>query len=411
MGRFYKQTIRNTDLTSQTVLVRADYNVPLNKAGEISDDFRLRASLPTLHHLLKQHCKIVVISHLGRPHGREPKYSLDIVADRLSELLSRPVHFINNCVGERVKWEIAVQPQGSITLLENLRFHREEEADNASFARSLVRSSGASIFVQDAFGTVHRAHASTHAITLFLPSLAGLLLEKEVSAISSVMSHPRHPLVAVIGGAKISDKIPLIHRLIKVADQILIGGAMANTFLAVRGKQMGASLVEPDQENIIQEIYQAVEAKVGRQQVDTFLVLPRDVAVAEYAKPATRREVVSVDKITTKMKALDIGTRTIEEFSQYLSEAQTVIWNGPLGYSEVETFAIGSARIALVIAQNQAARSVVGGGDTADFVLKWDGRGGKSFTHVSTGGGAGLELMSGKKLPGVESLLDAHGIR
>lgn len=410
MGQFRKQTIRHVDLTGQTVLVRVDYNVPFDEAGRISNDFRIRASLPTLRRLLEQHCKIVLISHLGRPVGRDAKYSLRPVAERLSVLLSRPVHFVDDCVGDRVKQEIASQSRGSITMLENLRFYREEAADDMSFARSLVRSSTASIFVQEAFGAAHRAHASTHAITLFLPSLAGLLLEKEVRTLSRVMSHPSRPLVALIGGAKISDKIPLIQRLVSVADRILIGGAMANTFLAARGMQMGASRLEVGQLDTIREIYRLAEAKVGKYHVDEFLVLPRDVAVADSLSGSVRQE-VNIDDITSNMMALDIGKQTVEDFCRYLADAATIIWNGPLGYHENPTFAVSSARIAAAIAHNEKAISVLGGGDTVEFILQWDEHALKQFSHISTGGGASLELMSGKALPGVENLLDAHGIR
>jgi len=262
--------------------------------------------------------------------------------------------------------------------------------------------------VQDGFGVVHRAHASTDAITHFMPSVAGLLLEKEVSTISGAMQSPERPLVAVLGGAKVSDKIKVIERFVSVADTIVIGGAMANTFLAYKGFSMGKSLVEPDQREVLDAIYAAAAEKVGEDSVDEFILLPTDFAVATGTDdPTVPRRVVSREAVSEDMMALDIGDESIETAVRVLNEAKTVIWNGPLGYSEIEAFAHGSARVALALATHPSITSVIGGGDTADFVLKWDGNGGASFSHVSTGGGAGLDLMAGKQLPGVESLLDA----
>ena len=405
--RFFKQTVRDVDVERQTVLVRVDYNVPLHADGTISDDFRIRASLPTIQYLLEHQCKLVLMSHMGRPNGRDEKLSLGPVAARLAELLGRSVMFIDDCVGDKVRQTVRHAPCGSVILLENLRFYQEEEADDASFAKALVKSSGAAFFVQDAFGAAHRAHASTHAITLCLPSFAGLLIEKEYTTIVDAMAQPAHPLVAVVGGAKVSDKIELIERLIGIADKILIGGAMANTFLKYRGHEVGRSVYEEGQEEEITKIYQKAETKVGAERVADLLVLPLDVAVGD--KQSSERREVPIDAIGQDDMALDIGSQTIDYFSGYLAKAGTVIWNGPVGYTDNEIYSYGSARLALAIASNKDGASVVGGGDTADFVLKWDGDGGANFTHVSTGGGASMELMSGKKLPGVESLLDAYG--
>lgn len=412
MGRkFPKQTIRDVDLRSKTILLRSDYNVPLTKRGQISDDLRIRASLPTLRYLLEQNCKVVIISHLGRPKGRDLKLSLKVVADHLSKLLGRPVKLLGDCVGESVRQTVRCAPLGSVIMLENLRFYDEEEADDLVFAKSIQRAVRADYFVQDGFAVAHRAHASTHAISLCVPGLAGLLLEKEYITITKAMSSPKRPLVAIIGGAKVSDKISLIKRLIKKADRILIGGAMSNTFLHCRGVNIGKSVFEPGMEKIVSEIYDLAAAKVGPENVDKFLVLPVDVAVAkEISKDCCRRE-VSIDHIKDDDVALDIGSQTIETFTKILADAKTVIWNGPLGYAEIDNFAIGSARAALAIAQNNESTSIVGGGDTADFILKWDGHDGASFTHVSTGGGASMALMAGKKLPGIESLLDSYGMR
>ena len=408
--RFFKETIRDVDLRGRTVLVRVDYNVPLTSDGQISDDLRIRASLPTLRYLIEQNCKIIVISHLGRPDGRQKKYSLAPVAAHLADVLGRPVRFVDDCVGDKVRQMVRYARRGSVTVLENLRFYAEEEADDLTFARSIVKATGAEYFVQDGFGVVHRAHASTHAITLCIPGVAGLLLEKEFMTITQVMQRPHHPLVAIFGGAKVSDKIGLIHRLMTKADTVLIGGAMANTFLRYRGYAIGASKAETDQDAVLDEIYRNAVEKVGAAQVDEFLRLPSDVAIAREPRANSVRREVMVGEVDADMKMLDIGTQTIEQFSEVIASAKTVIWNGPLGYAESNTFAIGSARTAMAIAQNEKVTSIVGGGDTADFVLKWDGHDGASFTHVSTGGGASMELMAGKKLPGVESLLDAYGL-
>lgn len=411
MGKhFFKQTIRDIDTERQTVLVRVDYNVPQHEDGSIADDLRIRASLPTLNYLLDNQCKLVLISHLGRPEGREERFSLAPIASRLAELLNRPVKFIDDCVGDKVRQTVRHSPCGSVILLENLRFYKEEEANDESFANSLVKSTGATLFVQDGFGVVHRPHASTSAITLRLPSFAGLLLEREYSMITRAMESPARPLVAIVGGAKVSDKIDLVRQLISKADRILIGGAMANTFLKFKGYRLGKSTLEDGQEEVLREIYRLVAEKVGPEGVDDFLVLPQDVAVGKDVKePNPLRREVSIDRIGDEDKALDIGSQTIDRFASIIKTAGTIVWNGPVGYSTIKTFSYGSARVALAIATNTQAVSIVGGGDTADFVLEWDGHGGASFTHVSTGGGASLELMAGKKLPGIESLLDAYG--
>ena len=409
---FSKQTVRDIDVDRQVVLVRVDYNVPLKKDGSIDDDLRIRASLPTIKYLIERQCKLVLMSHLGRPEGRDQSQSLAPVAARLSELLGQSVKFIDDCVGDKVYQTVKHAPCGSVILLENLRYYPQEEADDMEFAKNIAKSTGANLFVQDGFGAAHRAHASTHAITQFLPSFAGLLLEKEVTMINRSMELPARPFVAIIGGAKISDKIDLIKRFIDKADKILIGGAMANTFLKFKRYDMGKSLVESDQDEILREIYDLAAAKVGPENVDDFLILPKDVAVStSIDDPDQIRREVSVDKIADDEMALDIGTQAIDQFCDIISTAKTIVWNGPMGIAEKEVFSIGSARIALAIAANNESVSIVGGGDTADFVLKWSGGDESSFTHISTGGGASMELMSGKKLPGVESLLDAYGHR
>ena len=403
---FFKRTIKNVPIDAKTVLVRADYNVPLNGKGEISDDLRIRASLPTLQYLLDHHCKVVVMSHLGRPEGRDGSLSLAPIAERLQELLKVPVMFIEDTVGDKVVQAVKKAPKNTIVLLENLRYYPEEEANDEAFAKNIAKSTGARYFVQDGFGVVHRAHASTDAITHYIPSVSGLLLEREYVTITGAMEKPKRPLVAVMGGAKVSDKITVFERLVDVADKIIIGGAMANTFLRYKGHDMGASKLEDGQEPVLDGIYHAAHRKLDTS-VDDFIILPTDVAVAPEVSDTATRKNVKLGEVASDDKALDIGDETIDRMVQELQGAKTVIWNGTLGLAEFPEFAHGSARLALELATHPETTSIVGGGDTADFVLKWDGNGGKSFSHVSTGGGASLELMAGKKLPGVESLLDA----
>lgn len=405
---FFKQTIRDTSLEGQTVLVRADYNVPLKDDGTIADDFRIKSSLPTLRFLLNLGCKVVVISHLGRPNGKRNKsYSLEVVRDRLAELIDEDVVFVDDCIGDGVYQAVRRARRGSVVLLENLRYYPEEEADSLDFAKKITKASQARFFVQDGFGVVHRAHASTHSITLCLPSVAGLLLESEYTEITKAIHDPIPPFVVVMGGAKVSDKIDIIKSIIPVADRILVGGAMANTFLSHRGIAMGKSMVEHGQAETIEEIYSLARKKVGESAVDDFIVLPTDVAVSTELKNNARR-VVPVDRISPEDMAIDIGDETIEVMAAHVASAQTVVWNGPIGMTTLPEYAHGSARIALTLATHPEITSVIGGGDSVDFILGWDARGGDSFTHVSTGGGAGLELMAGRRLPGIESLLDAR---
>lgn len=403
---FAKKTIRDVPLNGHTVLVRVDYNVPLADDGTISDDLRIKASLPTLQFLLARGCKLVLISHLGRPEGHDSKLSLEQVAMRLGELLEKPVIFVDDTTGDAAYQAVRKAPKNSVVMFQNLRYHSEEEADDMDFAKAIAHASQADFFVQDGFGVVHRAHASTHAITLQLPSVAGLLLERECVTISGAMENPKRPLVAVLGGAKVSDKIAIVEKFARIADKVLIGGAMANTFLAYKGVNVGASKVESDQNQTLDAIYGTASEKVG-DNVNDFIVLPSDVAVAtELSNNAPRTE-RKVSEIQSDEMALDIGADSIERYTEIINEAETVIWNGTMGVAEYPHFAHGSARLALTMATRPDITSIIGGGDTADFILKWDSKKGGSFTHVSTGGGAGLDLMAGKKLPGVEALLDA----
>ena len=404
--KFFKRTIKDVPLENQTVLLRADYNVPLNKDGSVKDDFRIRASLPTVRYLLKRGCKVVIIAHLGRPEGKDLKLSLEPAAQRLAELLGEPVRFVDQTIGEKARMAVKRAPKKGVIVLENLRFHEQEEANDEQFARELAKTSGAHYFVQDGFGVVHRDHASTAAITLQLPSVAGLLLEKEYVSIVSSMKQPKRPLVAVMGGAKVSDKIQVVDELVNVADRILIGGAMANTFFAAAGEPIGKSKHEDNQTETIKSIYRAIQAKDSVNQSE-FLVLPTDVAVTTELTDSATRTLKLVGEVAEDDIILDIGDQTAKLFTQIIQNAGTVIWNGTLGYAESPTFANGSEAIASALASNPKIDSIIGGGDTADFVIHWDSKKGDSFTHVSTGGGASLELMAGEKLPGVEHLLDA----
>ncbi len=404
---FFKQTIHDLPLghgKHHRVLLRVDYNVPL-RDGKVSDDLRIRASIPTLEYLLDKGCSLVLMSHLGRPEGHDLSCSLEPAAKRLEELLKRKVIFVDDTAGDAAYQAVRNAPQGSIVMFQNVRFDKREEEDSEEYAEEIAHAAQADYFVQDAFGVVHRAHSSTRAITEFLPSVAGLLIEREYEVINGAMEDPKKPLVAILGGAKVSDKIKVVERFVEIADTILVGGAMANTFLDYKGVHMGASKVEEGQKSTLDSIYEAARKKVG-DKVDEFLVLPIDLAVTTEVKENAKRHNQHLDKIKSDEMALDIGDESIEKYTSIISNAKTVIWNGPLGMSELDEFAHGSARVALAMATRPEIQSIVGGGDTADFVLKWDAKEGKSFSHVSTGGGASLDLMSGKKLPGVECLLD-----
>ena len=406
---FDKRTIKDVPLDNKTVLVRVDYNVPLNKDGTIRNDLRIRGSLPTIRHLLRRGCRVILMSHLGRPDGkRDEKYTLEPVAEHLGVLLKKPVAFVDDCIGDKVKQAVKNMPKASVLVLENVRFYPQEEKNDSQFAKKIAVATGARYFVQDAFGAVHRAHASTEGISQFVPGVSGFLVKREYTRITGAMERPRKPLVAVIGGAKVSDKVKLIERFVEKADKILIGGAMANTFLAYKGFAMQKSLVESGQEAVIDAIYAAARQKLGDDaNLDDFIILPSDLAVAtEPSENAERRE-VSADAVPEGFGAFDIGQRSIERAVREVQGVGTVIWNGTLGFAEIPVFSHGSARLALALASQPDVTSIIGGGDTADFVLNWSGDEGRAFTHISTGGGASLELMAGDTLPGIACLLDA----
>lgn len=399
--RFPKKTIRDVPVHNKRILMRADFNVPLNEKGEIESDYRILQTLPTLRYLLERKCTVIVVAHLGRPEGRpNKKYSLEVVAEKLKQLLPEyPIEFVGTTIDDKARQACKSAKEGTVTLLENLRFSPGEEANDSDFADALQRTAKADYFVQDGFGVVHRAHASTEAITHLVPSVAGLLLESEVTTLTSVIKQPRHPLVAVIGGAKISDKIGFIEQLLTTADVVLIGGAMANTFLRYQGEPVGKSLIEAGQEAEIKRIYSI--AKPGQ------IILPTDVAVADKIDESAIRRECSVNEVNPNDIILDLGPETIKSFDEHLQNAATVLWNGTLGYAELPQFARSSVQLAKAISdQHHSITSVIGGGDTAEFVLEWRGHHeDRTFTHISTGGGASLELMSGLKLSGVEALI------
>ena len=393
---FHKKGLSDIDLKDKRVLVRADYNVPVEN-GVIEDDYRITQSIPTLEALIEQGCKIVVMSHLGRPKGKVVKgLSLKPVAKRLTQLLGQEVLFAESAVGAKTLSQVHNLRPGQVLLLENLRYHAQEVGDSDDFAAHLAQYGD--VFVQDGFGVVHREHASTHAITKLLPSVAGLLLEREVREITRATKHPKKPTVGVVGGAKIHTKIELLDNLMPILDRLIIGGAMSNTFLVAMEMEVGKSLYDEEELDVARKVIQQCRDE------NVQLILPlQDVAVAKKLDHKARRRVIETEKVKKDDIILDIGTKTIASVLENLKDAGTVIWNGPVGMIEIPAFKKGSEEIAQFIVKNKID-SVVGGGDSVELVDDlglMDG-----FTHVSTGGGAALELMSGLPLPGVESLLD-----
>lgn len=379
--------------------MRADFNVSI-KDGVIQSDYRITQTIPTIEYLLKRGCEIVILSHLGRPKGeRAPEFSLEPVARHLSDLLNADVRFVPDCVGDGVHQGLKRWVSGRVTLLENVRFYSAEEENDPDFAAQIIADTRPDYVVQDGFGVVHRAHASTEGISHLKPAVAGLLLEREVKTLASAMEAPEHPFVAVLGGAKISDKLPLVERFLDSADTLLIGGAMANNFISEAGHDVGESLVDTEGMGDVKRIV----SSAGEGQ----LAIPTDVVVAQAAEAGADTRICGLDDVGSHDKILDIGPETVETFEAKLNGAQTVVWNGTLGLSEFEEFAQASAAIATKMSSLKDATTIIGGGDTADFALSWLRKNpDASFTHISTGGGASLELMSGKKLPGVEALLD-----
>lgn len=388
------QTIKDADFSGKRVLVRVDYNVPL-KNGTVTDDTRIRASLPTLKAILDQSgSKLILMSHLGRPKGeRKPDLSLDPVASKLSELLGRPVQMATDCVGDDVKAAVRALDGGDVLLLENVRFHAGEEKNDPEFAKALAGLGD--VYVNDAFGSAHRAHASTEGVTKYLPSYAGLLIEKEVAFFGMILENPDHPLVAVIGGAKVSTKIAVLESLIPRCDTMIIGGGMTYTFLKALGHEIGESLLEDDYVETAKQLI----AKAKEQNVK--IVLPTDHVVASEFSEDAEPEVVDGVDIPAGKIGMDIGPKTIELVAEEIKKAKTVVWNGPMGVFEFDNFAQGTLKVAQYIA-NSSGTTVVGGGDSVAAANKFGLA--EKMSHVSTGGGASLEFLEGKTLPGIAAL-------
>ncbi len=392
-------TLKDVDVSGKMVLVRVDYNVPFApNSTDISDDSRIVASLDTIRYLIERDCRIVLCSHVGRPKGRVvDELRVRPIASRLSELLGRPVTVAPDSIGPEVVSVVSGMSPGGVVLLENLRFHSEEESNDAAFAQDLAFI--ADLFVNDAFGTAHRAHGSTEGITHFLPSVSGFLMERELEMLGRVLDDPGRPLIAVLGGAKASDKMAALRNLVNKADTLIVGGGMAATFLLAEGVEVGKSLVEEDKIPMALEIVE-IARRAG---VD--LLLPSDVVIADAFAHDAKNRVVMVDTIPAGWRIMDIGPRTTNAFAAALQAAGTVVWNGPMGVSEWKSFSKGTARMAETLANLAYTTTVIGGGSTAEAVATFGFADG--MTHVSTGGGASIEFLEGKTLPGVAALMPA----
>ena len=393
-----KMTVRDIDVGSKKTLVRVDFNVPLDEeTGAITDDSRIRAVLPTIRYLLDQDARIILCSHLGRPKGKIiDKLRLTVVAQRLAQILEHPVVYTKDCIGPEVEKAIGKLNNSHILLLENVRFHPEEERNEASFAQAL--SQLADIYVNDAFGTAHRSHASVVGITRYLPAVAGLLLEKELKALGGILKNPAHPFVLLLGGAKISDKVAMIENIMDKVDCILIGGGMAATFLKAESYEVGLSLLDGTVDLAARLMEKAANNS-------TRLLLPVDVVVAEEVRNTAKGNIVSVENISPEVRIVDIGPQTIKIFTEELQKSKTAFWNGPVGIYEISQFARGTLAMTGVLADLEVT-TVVGGGSTAEIVTK-SGLDNK-MTFVSTGGGASLKFLAGEALPGVEALMNKN---
>ena len=392
-----KMTLRDIEVGGKRVLVRVDFNVPLDeKTGEITDDNRIRAALPTIKYLTEHGAKVILMSHFGRPKGKVVDgLRLAGVAQRLSQILMQPVGIAPDCVGPEVEKMVANLKSGDILLLENLRFHAEEEAGDVPFAQALARLGD--VFVNDAFGAAHRAHASISVITNYLPAVAGFLLKKEIENLGNILENPARPFASLLGGAKISDKVNMLENIMGKVDFLLIGGGMAATFLKAQSYEVGLSLIETEMLDTTARLTEEARKSGAR------LLLPVDVVVADELNNEAKTEVVPVEEIPKDKRIVDMGPQTISNFSQELRNCQTIFWNGPVGIFEIPRFAQGTQELARLLA-NLGATTVIGGGSTAEVVNEM-GLADK-MTFVSTGGGASLEFLSGEKLPGVEALPD-----
>jgi phosphoglycerate kinase len=395
-----KLTVRDIDVGNKRVLLRADFNVPLDvKTGAITDDSRIQATLPTINYLIDRGARIILCSHLGRPKGKVvDKLRLAIVAQRLSQILGRSVEIAPDSIGAEVEKAVAKLKPGDVLLLENIRFHPEEEANDASFARNLARL--ADIYVNDAFGASHRAHASVAGVASYLPAVAGLLVEKEIKVLGSILANPRHPFAELAGGAKVSDKLSVLENTLGKVDCLLIGGGMAATFLKAKSYQVGTSLVESDKIELAAKLMKK-EAQRGVR-----LMLPVDVVVAAEVSAESEAKVVPTGEIPPDWRIVDIGPQTISNFSEELRRCKTIFWNGPMGVYEIAKFAQGTQAMARLLASLEAT-TIIGGGSTAEAVTEM--KLADKMTFVSTGGGASLRFLSGETLPGVEVLLDKEG--
>lgn len=392
-----KKTVKDIDVKGRKVIVRCDFNVPM-KEGEITDDTRIKAALPTVNYLMEQGAKVIIMSHMGRPKGEaNMEFTLEPVAKRLGELIGQEVIFVSSAavVDEDVKKTAETLEDGQVMLLENTRFRKEETKNEESFSKELA--SLAEIFVDDAFGTAHRAHCSTAGVADYLPAVSGFLIEKEVAYLGSAVDDPKRPLLAIMGGAKVGDKIQLIENLLKKVDTLLIGGGMAYTFLKAKGYEIGTSLLDEESIDLADKLMKDAEAKGVK------MVIPVDVVcAAEFANDAERKT-VGVEEIPKDMMGMDIGPKTVELFADEIAKAATIVWNGPMGVFEMPNFAAGTKKIAQALADCKAV-TVIGGGDSAAAVKQFGME--NEMTHISTGGGASMEFLEGKTLPGVAVLED-----
>ena len=391
-----KKTVEDLKVEGKRVLVRCDFNVPMDDNGKITDDTRIVSALPTINYLIENGGKVVLMSHLGRPKGEaDPKYSLEPVANRLSELLNKEVTFAKDdkVISENVKEIVNNMNNGDVVLLENTRFRNEEKKNDEAFAKELA--SLGDLFVNDAFGTSHRSHASNVGVSSFLPSAVGFLVKKEIEVMGKALENPERPFVAILGGAKVSDKIGVIENLLEKVDTILIGGGMTYTFLKAKGYGIGTSLLEEDKLDLAGDLLKKADEK------DVKILLPVDVVVAKEFKNDTEFKTVKIDSIPEDMMGLDIGTGTVKLFSEAIKDAKTVVWNGPMGVFEMENFKIGTEAVAKAMAETKAI-TIIGGGDSASAVEKAGFK--DKMTHISTGGGASLEFLEGKELPGIAAI-------